>query len=69
MQDFINPYRDTKHIQALSSKINKISSNLQEKLYIMEVCGGHTHTLMKYGLKSLLDSTNISFMFKKEHFK
>lgn len=62
MQDFINPYRDTKHIQALSSKINKISQNLQEKLYIMEVCGGHTHTLMKYGLKSLLDSTNISFI-------
>ncbi|MDY5185673.1 hydrogenase formation protein HypD [Helicobacter trogontum] len=62
MQDFINPYRDVKHIQALSNQINKVSQNLEEKLYIMEVCGGHTHTLMKYGLKSLLDSTNMQFI-------
>lgn len=62
MQDFINPYRDTKHIQALSKEINKEANNLNEKLYIMEVCGGHTHTLMKYGLKNLLDSKNIHFI-------
>lgn len=62
MQDFINPYRDAKHIQALSAKINKCSLELKEKLYIMEVCGGHTHTLMKYGLKNMLDSKNIQFI-------
>lgn len=62
MQDFINPYRDAENIKALSNKINNLSKDLQEKLYVMEVCGGHTHTLMKYGLKSLLDSTNIQFI-------
>ncbi len=62
MQDFINPYRDAKHIQVLSNQINKASCDLTEELYIMEVCGGHTHTLMKYGLKSLLDSAKIHFI-------
>lgn len=62
MQDFINPYRDANHIKALSIQINKAAHNLNEKLYIMEVCGGHTHTLMKYGLKKLIDSENIHFI-------
>lgn len=62
MQDFINPYRDKKNIQALSNQVNKLASKLTQELYIMEVCGGHTHTLMKYGLKSLLQSCKIHFI-------
>lgn len=62
MQDFISPYRDADHIKTLSTQINKVAHNLNEKLYIMEVCGGHTHTLMKYGLKKLIDSENIHFI-------
>lgn len=62
MQDFINPYRDKANIQALSHKINARAKDLQHELYIMEVCGGHTHTLMKYALKNLIDSKKIHFI-------
>ncbi|RDU63608.1 hydrogenase formation protein HypD [Helicobacter didelphidarum] len=62
MQDFINPYRDKSHIQALSVQINKKAKQLQDDLYIMEVCGGHTHTLMRYALKGLIDSQKIHFI-------
>lgn len=53
-QLLINSFRDKKIILALATKITQEAQALQEKLYIMEVCGGHTHTLMKYGLTSLL---------------
>lgn len=53
-QLLINSFRDKKIILALAKKITQEAQALQEKLYIMEVCGGHTHTLMKYGLTSLL---------------
>lgn len=53
-QLLINSFRDKKIILALAKKITQEAQGLQEKLYIMEVCGGHTHTLMKYGLTSLL---------------
>ncbi len=62
MQDFINPYRDKENIYALSKAINKLLCKLKQDLYVMEVCGGHTHTLMKYALKNLLDSTKIHFI-------
>ncbi len=62
MQDFINPYRDKGSIHALSKSINKLAQGLNESLYIMEVCGGHTHTLMRYALKSLIDSSKINFI-------
>lgn len=62
MQDFINPYRDKNTIEVLAKKINTLAKQLTEELYIMEVCGGHTHTLMKYGLKNLIDSESIHFI-------
>jgi len=31
------------------------------QLYMMEVCGGHTHTIMKFGLKQLLPD-NLHFV-------
>lgn len=50
----IDSFRDKNTILALAEKINQQASRLKEDLYMMEVCGGHTHTLMKYGLTSLL---------------
>ncbi|WP_442778074.1 MULTISPECIES: hydrogenase formation protein HypD [unclassified Helicobacter] len=47
-------FRDKDIILALAKKIQQEAQDLKEKLYVMEVCGGHTHTLMKYGLTSLL---------------
>ncbi|PAF52036.1 hydrogenase formation protein HypD [Helicobacter sp. 13S00477-4] len=57
----IDSFRDKEIILALCHKINKTASKLTEKICIMEVCGGHTHTLMKYGLTHLLPK-NIEFV-------
>jgi hydrogenase expression/formation protein HypD len=49
--DFINSFKNPQHIKALSLQIKK---EAKQKLNIMEICGGHTHTIMKYGLTQLL---------------
>ncbi len=54
LKDLYDGFRDPEAIMALSSAISRESSRLSEPLRIMEVCGGHTHTIMKYGLKQLL---------------
>lgn len=50
----IAPFRDKQTILALSNEIKKLASKLEKKLVIMEVCGGHTHSIMKYGLLDLM---------------
>ncbi len=51
---FIDAFRDKEIILKIAGEIKKTAKNFDKKLYVMEVCGGHTHTLMKYGLTSLL---------------
>lgn len=53
----IDSFRDKDVILALARKIAKEAEGFKEKMYVMEVCGGHTHTLMKYGLTRLLPAT------------
>ncbi len=47
----LQPYRDTKTIQSLVSAIKKITTRHWR---IMEVCGGQTHSIIKYGIDELL---------------
>lgn len=47
-------FRNPEAIRALAQTIARQSEKLTEPLRIMEVCGGHTHTIMKYGLTQLL---------------
>lgn len=54
-------FRDKDTIFALKKKITKEAEKLKEKLYIMEVCGGHTHTIMKYGINQMMPD-NIEFV-------
>ncbi|BDQ28553.1 hydrogenase formation protein HypD [Helicobacter ailurogastricus] len=62
MTDFIGSFRDKDTILALVSQIKKESSKLQAPFKIMEVCGGHTHSLMRYGLLNLLQDTPLDFV-------
>ena len=54
----ITPYRDSDRIRRQIRDIAALAEPLAQKLgrplQIMEVCGGHTHTLFKYGLPQLL---------------
>jgi hydrogenase expression/formation protein HypD len=49
--DLIEGFRNPEHIKALAKLIKKEATR---KINIMEVCGGHTHTIMKFGLPQIL---------------
>jgi hydrogenase expression/formation protein HypD len=49
--DLIEGFRDPIHMKALAALIKK---ECRSKINIMEVCGGHTHTIMKFGLSQIL---------------
>jgi len=49
--DLFRELRDGKKISILAEEICKLYST---PVNIMEVCGGHTHVIMKYGLSQLL---------------
>ncbi|TLD85140.1 hydrogenase formation protein HypD [Helicobacter sp. MIT 11-5569] len=51
---YIDTYRNSDSIKRVFKAINTLSKSLKQPLKIMEVCGGHTHTIMKYALPSLL---------------
>lgn len=61
LQDLYNGFREPQTIRMLAEKIRQASSSLKKPLHIMEVCGGHTHTIMKYGLNQILPD-NIEFI-------
>ena len=49
--DLINDFRDKNIILALSNLIKKEAKN---PINIMEICGGHTHSIMKFGISQLV---------------
>lgn len=61
LKDLYDGFRDPATIRSLADQIAKEAEGLTEPLRIMEVCGGHTHTIMKYGLPQLLPK-KISFI-------
>ncbi len=49
--DFLKDFRDSNYIKSLVKLIYK---EVDREINVMEICGGHTHTIMKYGLPQLL---------------
>lgn len=52
---FVDEYRDPELITRLAEDIARLSTNRQFKF--MEICGGHTHTIYKYGIEDILPPT------------
>lgn len=48
---YIEEYRNRDHVKALVERIN---SKATRKYRFMEVCGGHTHAIRKFGIPSLI---------------
>ena len=48
---FIDEYRQSDLARRLANEIAQMTSM---PLKFMEVCGGHTHTIFKYGIEDLL---------------
>ena len=57
LKDLYDGFRQSDVIKKYATLIEKDAKQLSKPINIMEVCGGHTHTIMKYGLKQLLPST------------
>jgi len=50
---YLDEYRDPKVVQELSKAIHSVT---QKSWTIMEICGGQTHSIVKFGLDQLLPS-------------
>ncbi len=63
---YADEFRDPSKARALTAAIASLAMPLAaargRPLQIMEVCGGHTHTIFRYGLKSLLPEEAIEFV-------
>ncbi|MDJ0726876.1 MAG: hydrogenase formation protein HypD [Prochloraceae cyanobacterium] len=63
---YVDEFREPDKAKALIKEINKVSESAinylsngkkKEKIKIMEVCGGHTHAIFKYGIEEILPPT------------
>jgi hydrogenase expression/formation protein HypD len=61
LKNLYDDFRDGETIKAYAKIIAEDASKLDRDINIMEVCGGHTHTIMKYGLPQLMPE-NIHFI-------
>lgn len=62
--EYVDEFRDPKLAKAIIKNINAELADIpssKKPLQVMEVCGGHTHTLFKFGLIQLL-SEDIEFV-------
>ena len=55
LKDLYDGFRDSKVIKAYKQIIDEDLKDYDKTINIMEVCGGHTHTIMKYGIPQLLN--------------
>lgn len=51
---YIDEYRDARHVDAI---IKQIQQHSKKPITLMEVCGGHTMSIQKFGIPSLLPDT------------
>ncbi|MFB2772231.1 hydrogenase formation protein HypD [Pelatocladus sp. BLCC-F211] len=51
---YVDEFRDSQKAKALVWQIEKLSCLLDKHIKIMEVCGGHTHSIFKYGIEAVL---------------
>jgi hydrogenase expression/formation protein HypD len=61
LKDLYDGFRNAEVIKGFQKLIDQEAKKLDRPVNIMEVCGGHTHTIMKYGLLQLLPK-NINFI-------
>jgi hydrogenase expression/formation protein HypD len=61
LKDLYDGFRDPSVMKGFQKLIDQEAKKLDRTVNIMEVCGGHTHTIMKYSLGQLLPK-NINFI-------
>jgi hydrogenase expression/formation protein HypD len=61
LKNLYDDFRDGETLKAYAKIIAKDAEKLDRTINIMEVCGGHTHSIMKFGLPQMM-SENINFI-------
>ncbi|MBN2826052.1 MAG: hydrogenase formation protein HypD, partial [Campylobacterales bacterium] len=61
LKDLYEGFRQPEVIKSYAKLIDEEAQKLDNPINIMEVCGGHTHSIMKYGLHQLLPD-NVKFI-------
>jgi hydrogenase expression/formation protein HypD len=51
---YVDEFREPEKAAALTKQITKLGQQLEKPIKIMEVCGGHTHSIFKYGIEDIL---------------
>ena len=51
---FVDEFRDPELGKKLVKGITELAAKLERPVKIMEVCGGHTHTIFRFGLEALM---------------
>jgi len=55
---YVDEFRDQKKARSLLKEINDLVKEIDickdRPIYIMEVCGGHTHSIFRYGIEGML---------------
>lgn len=51
---YVDEFRDPAGARALLRHIEALTAKLDQPLAVMEICGGHTHTIYRHGLEHLL---------------
>ena len=54
---FVDEFRDPQAARQLIERIEHMATQLSHPIKLMEICGGHTHTIYRYGLENLLPNT------------
>lgn len=58
---YVDEFRDPAGARVLLRRIADLAARLPEPLALMEICGGHTHTIYRYGIENLLP-TNVELV-------
>jgi len=61
LKNLYDNFRDGETLKAYAKIIAKDAAKLDRTINIMEVCGGHTHSIMKFGLPQMMPK-NINFI-------
>ena len=54
VDEFRDPQMARRVLERIHAVVEEIPTTAQRPLQIMEVCGGHTHSIFRYGLEELL---------------
>jgi hydrogenase expression/formation protein HypD len=54
VDEFRNPEQARHLVDKITTLARKVQSGKDRPIHLMEVCGGHTHTIFRYGIKNML---------------